>query len=204
MQDLPTKQPAGQIAPIGLTPGHSSPVDRPGKREECPTKAVLWMRKTLWHTPCILTDRGGELSFLTVRRTRDGPRKWVRRGPPHFHHRSYRMSAFFSNQPDPDQAGPAADSTDHGDRPDPIVTRTVSDPDHPDMVFPEVDEAGEPIHLNAPPAEDDPTPEEIEARSQEIRGRWSDRVKKKRHLRAPMKWNVPSVPVADIEFPRQS
>ena len=51
------------------------------------------------------------------------------------------------------------------------------------------------------PAVDDPTPEQIEQRSEEIRRRWSERVKKKRHLRAPARWDVPKVPVADIDFP---
>lgn len=46
---------------------------------------------------------------------------------------------------------------------------------------------------------DDPTPEQIAQRSAEIRRRWSDRVKKKRHLRAPMQWSVPHVPVAEID-----
>ena len=45
----------------------------------------------------------------------------------------------------------------------------------------------------------DPTPDEIQRLAEEIRGRWSDRVKKKRHLTAPSTWTVPDVPVADID-----
>lgn len=45
----------------------------------------------------------------------------------------------------------------------------------------------------------DPTPDEIQQRAEEIRGRWSDRVKKKRHLTAPSTWTVPDVPIADID-----
>ena len=116
------------------------------------------------------------------------------------------MSAFYSNQPDPNRSAfnSEADRTNVTDTTGAVDRVQRPDPDSGEISFPAVDEAGEPIELNAPPADDDPSPEEIEARSQEIRGRWSDRVKKKRHLRAPLKWNVPSVPVADIEFPRQS
>jgi hypothetical protein len=47
---------------------------------------------------------------------------------------------------------------------------------------------------------EDPTPEQIEHRAAEIRNQWSDRVKKKRHLRAPVRWAVPQVPTAEIDF----
>jgi hypothetical protein len=47
---------------------------------------------------------------------------------------------------------------------------------------------------------EDPTPEQIEHRAAEIRNQWSDRVKKKRHLRAPVRWAVPQVPIAEIDF----
>ena len=115
------------------------------------------------------------------------------------------MSAFYSNQPDRNQIdaaekGQSPDNDQPCDKGQPHDEERLFD-EETSMSFPTTDEAGEPIQLDAPPDADDPTPEEIELRSQEIRGRWSDRVKKKRHLRAPMKWNVPSVPVADIDFP---
>lgn len=45
---------------------------------------------------------------------------------------------------------------------------------------------------------DDPSQEQIEKRAAQIRKRWSDRVKKKRHLRAPTPWAVPNVQLNDI------
>jgi hypothetical protein len=46
----------------------------------------------------------------------------------------------------------------------------------------------------------DPSPEQIEHRAAQIRNQWSDRVKKKRYLRAPVRWSVPQVPIAEIDF----
>ena len=62
-------------------------------------------------------------------------------------------------------------------------------------------QAGDPLPEGAPAGPDDPTPEQIEQRSEEIRRRWSDRVRKNRHLRAPTKWTVPDVPIADLDQP---
>lgn len=108
------------------------------------------------------------------------------------------MSAFYSNQPDSSLVSNnlAANGSVTEDQ---VESHQIFD-EETAMFFPRTDESGEPIELNAPPNEDDPTPEEIELRSEFIRRRWSDRVKKKRHLRAPVKWDVPSVPVADIDF----
>lgn len=123
------------------------------------------------------------------------------------------MSAFYSNQPTTKHLAQTPPTSDDSKLfcPDQDLLRSpkgtgLDVPPHrivdeeTMMTFPDTDESGEPIRLNAPPNEDDPTPEEIERRSEVIRARWSDRVKKKRHLRAPVRWNVPSVPVADIDF----